>query len=93
MLKACNNNIDKVFEMFNDNLYIPPEYTGKNTHTYIDTEMTETITDYQGHTETVYSPSSVHLSECDFTLSISRQYNKFLCMLRDGYLFVGRGKE
>lgn len=92
MLKACNGDVDRVFKMFNNDLYIPPEYTGKNTHTYIDTAMTETVTDYQGNTEEIYAPSSVHLSECDFTLSISKQYNKFLCMLRDGYLFIGRDK-
>ena len=84
--------MDDVFDMFTDELYIPPEFTGKNTHTYIDTEMTADITDYLGNTETITSPSSVHLSECDFTLSISKGYAKFLDMLRHGYLDLGRGK-
>lgn len=84
----CKDNID-IFNHFNNDLYIPPEHTGKNTHTYIDSEMSGEITDYLGHTCKVVSPSAIHLSECDFTLSISRQYNKFLCMLRDGYLYTG----
>ena len=89
MLKICDNNIDKVFEIFNDNLYIPETETGKNTHTYIDEEMTATITDYQGNTAEITSLSSVHLSPCEFTLSISKQYSKFLQDLRNGYLFTG----
>lgn len=89
MNKMCNGDNTKVFEMFNDNLYIPPEHTGKNTHTYIDDEMEGVVTDYQGHTTTVKSLSSVHLSECEFTLSIAKQYNTFLQMLKQGYLFTG----
>ena len=92
MMQKCNNNVDDVFDMFTDELYIPQEFTGKNTHTYIDTEMTADITDYLGNTETITSPSSVHLSGCDFTLSISKGYAKFLDMLRHGYLDLGRGK-
>ena len=89
MLEQCDNDNTKVFEMFNDDLYIPSDRTGKNTHTYIDDEMEGEITDYLGNKTFVKSLSSVHLSECEFTLSISKQYNKFLLMLRDGYLFTG----
>lgn len=77
------------FEAFNDDLYIPADKTGKNTHTYIDDEMEGDITDYTGHTEHIISKSAIHLSECDFTLSISKQYNKFLCMLANGELQTG----
>lgn len=89
MVEKCNGNNTKVFEMFNDNLYIPPEYTGKNTHTYIDDEMAGEVTDYKGKTSYIKSLSSIHLSDCDFTLSISKQYNTFLIMLKEGYLFTG----
>ena len=37
MKRKCNYDNSKVFEMFDDELYIPAEETGKNTHTYIDT--------------------------------------------------------
>lgn len=89
MLKKCNGDNTKVFDMFNDDLYIPPEYTGKNTHTYIDDEMSGKVTDYKGKTVYIKSLSSIHLSDCDFTLSISKQYNTFLRMLKEGYLFTG----
>ena len=89
MLKIHNNDFLKVFENFTDDLYIPPSETGKNTHTYIDDELTYNITDYQGNTMEITSKSCVHLSPCDFTLSISKQYNKFLRDLRNGYLYTG----
>lgn len=89
MLCVCNNDYMKVFENFNDELYIPENETGKNTHTYIDTEMTATITDYQNNTVVVTALTGVHLSPCEFTLSISKQYSKFLRDLRNGYLFTG----
>lgn len=83
------SNFVDAFDAFNDNLYIPADKTGKNTHTYIDNELEGDITDYTGHTEHIISKSSIHLSECDFTLSISKQYNKFLCMLANGELETG----
>ena len=75
--------------MFNDDLFIPASETGKNTHTYIDDEMTAEVTDYKGYSATVTALSGVHLSECEFTLSISSQYSKFLENYRSGYIFAG----
>ena len=76
--------------MFNDDLYIPDDETGKNTHTYIDEEMKIQSVDYQGNVEDIYIPSCIHLDKCEFTLSISKQYNKFLRDFKDGYLFKNR---
>ena len=84
MLKVSNNDNTKVFEMFDDSLKIPKTETGKNTHTYVDTEKEYTITDYQGNTETVKSLSGIHLEETEFNLSISDFYMKFYMMLQQG---------
>ena len=89
MLKQSNNRNTDVFNMFDDSLYIPPKETGKNTHTYIDNELKFKITDYQGNESTIETLSSIHLEPCDFTLSISRQYNEFLSQLAKGYIFRG----
>lgn len=86
---VCNNDSEKIFNMFNDNLYIPSDKTGKMTHTYIDIEQAHLVTDYLGNVETEYSKSGVHLGACDFTLSISRQYLDFLSKLTQGYIFTG----
>lgn len=89
LLEICDNDYSKVFDMFNDDLFIPASETGKNTHTYIDDEMTAEVTDYKGYSATVTALSGVHLSECEFTLSISSQYSKFLENYRSGYIFAG----
>src|SRR5699024_442966 len=89
MIEQCNGDFSKVFKMFNDDLYIPADRTGKMTHTYIDEKQTMTVTDYKGNTSIVTAESGIHLSECEFTLSISKQYGEFLENYRKGYLYLG----
>ena len=89
MIEQCNNNFTKVFDMFTDDLKIPKENTGKNTHTYIDDEITETIIDYQGNKEVIKSMSGVHLEPTSFSLSISDYFVKFYTMLQNGYTIKG----
>ena len=89
MLETAGGDIDGVFNMFNDDLYIPAEKTGKMTHTYIDNELKFKVTDYQGVESTVNPLSGVHLENCDFTLSITEQYNEFLRQLSQGYIYKG----
>lgn len=89
MIDKCNGDFDKVFQMFNDELYIPSENTGKMTHTYIDDEYHFIITDLNGVESEVITKSGVHLEKCDFTLSISRLYSQFLDNFIRGYKFLG----
>ena len=89
MKKQCKGDNSKVFEMFTDDLTIPPDETGKNTHTYIDNEHTLTVTDYLGNTETITTLSGIHLEETGFTLSVSERLLKFLDDLKAGYLYMG----
>lgn len=78
---------DELFEAFNNNLYIPPEYTGKNTHTYIDVPRQGILTDYLGNTCEYYELSGIHLAACDFTLSLSKQYMDYLLGIREEDMF------
>lgn len=89
ILEKSDNDIEKCFDYFNDEMFIPAEYTGKMTHTYIDEEMETVITDYQGNKTYVKSLSSVHLEKCEFTLSISKQYASFLQQMLQGYIYKG----
>lgn len=89
MKRKCQNDFTKVFNFFNDDLYIPKEQTGKNTHTYIDDCKHFIISDYVGVPCEVKAESGIHLSKADFTLSISEQYGEFLKNLKDGYIFKG----
>ena len=67
-----------IFLAFNSDLYIPPEYTGKNTHTYIDEPRTGTVVDYMGVTGEYNERSAVHLEQADYSLKISREYLDYL---------------
>lgn len=89
MIEKCNNDFDKVFDMFTDDLHIPKDNTGKNTHTYIDYEITEEIEDYRGFKDVVTSLSGVHLEPTHFSLSISDYFIKFYTMLQQGYVLKG----
>ena len=74
---------DEIFDNFRDGLYIPPDYTGKNTHTYIDYEQSGELTDYTGLTEKYSELSSIHLEKCDYSLSISKMYADYLMGVRE----------
>ena len=72
---------DGIFDAFTNNLYIPPDYTGKMTHTYIDEPRSGYVTDYLGNTAYYNELSAVHLSKQDYCLSISRDYADYLSSL------------
>ena len=86
-------NQGKPFEMFNDNMYIPKENTGKMTHTYIDEYQHYKIKDYLGQYADVISYSSIHLESCEFTLSLSEKYIDFIKSYVKGYLVLGDQRE
>lgn len=69
--------VEEVIKHFDDNLYLPSEYTGKSIHSYIDDEISGEVTDYKGNTIPFKSPSSVHLIESDYSLSILEDFRNF----------------
>lgn len=69
---------DNIFDAFEEGLYIPPEYTGKLTHTYIDQEEVMPVTDYLGNTAVVHTYSGVHLEPAAYELSLSAAYVQYL---------------
>lgn len=89
LLEQAGNDNTKVFDMFNDEMTIPADSTGKNTHTYIDNEYQFAITDYTGNKADIVTKSGIHLEETGFTLSISKNYYQFLDDLKNGYLYLG----
>lgn len=89
LLEKNNHDIQKVFENFDNNMYIPAAKTGKNTHTYIDDEREMIVKDYTGKLHHVKSLSSIHLEKCDFTLELSKQYISFLENFVNGYKETG----
>lgn len=89
MVEQCGGDLLKVFGMFDTSLYIPATRTGKMTHTYLDNEQTIAVTDYQGNSIIINTLSGIHLDNCEFTLSISKQYHEFLNQLSNGYIYKG----
>lgn len=66
------------FDFFRWGMYIPEDYTGKLTHTYIDNTISAIVTDKDGFSVRVTELSSVHLSKQDYKLSIGKKYAEFL---------------
>lgn len=82
-------DIEGVFNMFDDTLYVPAENTGKMTHTYIDDEMSIEVVDYNGEVARINTMSGVHLEPCEFTLSIAQRFKQFLEQVSAGYIYKG----
>lgn len=89
MLEVCDGDELKVFEMFDDSLYIPSDKTGKMTHTYLDEPQSLNVIDHTGNGIMVHTLTGVHLENCEFTLSISNRYKEFLNQLSKGYIYKG----
>lgn len=76
LLDAYGN--DGIFDAFTDALYIPPDYSGKNTHTYIDDVAKGVMTDYNGVQADFEELSGVHLEKADYSLSMSVAYLDYI---------------
>lgn len=73
-----NKYKDKIFENFNNGLYIPAEYTGKLTHTYIDERRKGTVKDYLGNIGEYDELSSIHLEPASYDMSLAQKFVNFL---------------
>lgn len=76
------NNFSNPFDGFTDELYIPPEYTGKNIHTYIDDFQKGLVKDYNGMVSEYSEKSSVHLAPAEYSLSIGYEYARYLLSIQ-----------
>jgi hypothetical protein len=66
------------FENFNNSLYIPADFTGKMTHTYIDEPINGKFTDYTGKEQHYSELTAVHLEKVDYSMDMSREYADYL---------------
>ena len=93
MKRVSGNDPVKVFNMFNNELYIPASETGKMTHSYIDEVRELTVTDHLGVTHDIISLSGIHLEPCEYTLSMGEKFLQFIKQLSQGYLFKGVSRK
>ena len=75
--KEFIENQKKPFLFFNDGMFVDCEHTGKMTHTYIDREIENMVTDYLGNTAYYHEKSYIHLEKTDYLLSLSDMYIKY----------------
>ena len=75
--KEFIENQEKPFLFFNDGMHVDCEHTGKMTHTYIDREIENIITDYLGNQAYYHEKSFIHLEKTDYLLSLSDMYIKY----------------
>lgn len=88
LMKISNNDIEKVYKKFKNNLSVPKGQTGKMTHTYIDDLKSFEVTDYQGNITRETALSSVHLENASFNLSLSKVFKDFLQDISNGYIIT-----
>ena len=73
-IKSLNNP----FDAFDDGLIIPPQFTGKLTHTYIDETKQGVILDYKGNAVEYTALSGIHMEQCEYNLGLASSYIDYL---------------
>lgn len=81
-------NIEKLFDVFDNEMTIPENSTGKLTHTYVDKYNGFDITDYQGHKTHIPAGMGCFLSPASFTLSLSEKFLHFLKLYLDNKIEI-----
>ena len=71
------------FSHFDIDLTIPADCTGKLTHTYIDDECSGEIADYTGRVGYYHEKSYIHLSPCEYSMTIGTDFLDFLKGVRE----------
>ena len=69
---------DEVFKNFDVGLEIPPGYSGKSIHTYVDIPYGGTVTDYLGNKLYCNELSYTHLEPTGYYFSMAKEYYDFL---------------
>ena len=73
--------VEGAFKHFNFEMKIPAEYSGRTTHTYLDSNYSGIVFDYKGIPCEYNSRSAIHLEKTTFEISLSEQYENFLNMI------------
>lgn len=74
---------EKLFDMFDTDLVIPAEYTGKMTHKYIHKHEVFDVVDYLGEKTTVEEYGGCYLEPVEYSLSMTEEYLKFVLEVKE----------
>ena len=69
---------DPIFDNFDDSLVIPPGYSGKSIHTYVDTPYGAYVTDYLGNRKLCFEKSYTHLEPTGYVFNMAIEYLNYL---------------
>ena len=74
------------FQVFDENLVIPPEYARRTISKFIDRERTGWVTDYLGNKAYYVSPSGIYTEPASYTFSITEEMKQAVIWLsHDGH--------
>lgn len=76
--KIYCEDVEDLFNLFNEDLVIPAEHTGKMTHKYQNETVYFSITDYTGKTTTVEERGACFLEPASYSLSMTEKYLQFI---------------
>ena len=75
--------VNNPFDKFDEDLYVPSDYTGKMTHTYIDIERKGVLYDYTGNPAEYKELTAVHLEPADYSLSMASEFTNYVRGIKD----------
>ena len=78
LYKISKEQKTNIFELFNDEMFIDGEHSGKLLHTYIDDVKECDVIDYLGNKTHIIALSGVHLEPSSYSLSLAEQYKKYI---------------
>lgn len=81
LMNKYNNDIEKIFNAFDDLLVFPKGANGKKILTYIDSEQKGIIKDYQGNIKEYNEKSSTFMEDTEYNLNITCEYLDFILKL------------
>jgi len=76
--KAEADGKDSPFDVFNLDLVVPPEYSGRLTLTYIDEPTAGEVTDYLSNKYEFSELSSIHMESSDYSFNPTARFLEYL---------------
>lgn len=81
-----HQEVNSPFDKFSNQLEVPPEFTGKLTHTYIDREINTTLTDFLGNTTPIHELSVVHMEPTGYSLTMASSFLAYIQEIKIQYI-------
>lgn len=91
IMKEAKSKGCSPFDIFSISLVVPPKYSGRTIHKYIDDERTGWITDYLGNRAYYESPSGIYIKDSTYSYSITDEMkDAVLWLTHDGHYQDGQ---